>query len=451
MFTGMAKKATGYREPTSLGLYQRARSSFPSGVTRSTIDRDPHPIYLRGGAGAYVVDVEDRRYLDLNNNYTTLLHGHAFGPAVEAACDLVRSGSCFANPTEHEIALAELIIGRIPVVERIRFVNTGTEAVMFAIKAARAFTNRPAIARFEGAYHGAFDTAETGQNCEETPPSRGLKTPRLPYRGAPPHLLDDIIVMDFNNADDIDRVIASHSARLAAILIDPMPSRAGLIEPNPEFISALNAAAGKHGILIIADEVLNFRQDFSGASHRYGLKPDIVTLGKVIGGGFPIGAIGGRKDVMDVFSSDNGQPLVSQGGTFSANPVSMVAGLAAMNHMQRPDFERLELMGDRLRLRLRELVEKTGQAYSINGAASLFRIHPQQTAPSTYRQSRTNQDQRLQMRQMTTHFRDHGILLPVEAAACLSTPMVDQDIDAICNAFASFLDTQPSTSERAGQ
>lgn len=445
MFTGMAEKAADRHISTSLGLYQRARSSFPSGVSRSTIEKNPGPIYIKSGAGAYVTDVEDRRYLDLNNNYTTLLHGHAFEPVVRAVCELIGSGSCFANPTEHEIALAELLIGRIPAVERIRFVNTGTEAAMFAIKAARAFTGRSAIARFEGAYHGAFDVAETGQNCEEDAPAPGLRKAKVPYRGAPAHLLDDVVVMDFNNASDVERIIANNSARLAAVLIDPMPSRAGLIAPSREFIAALNASARKHGVLIIADEVLNFRQDFCGASYRYGLQPDIVTLGKIIGGGFPIGAIGGREDVMEMFSNDRGPPIVSQGGTFSANPVSMVAGLTAMEHMQTADFDRLERMGDQLRARLHELAQAAGSDYAISGSASLFRIHPQKVAPSTYRQSRTAETQRLTMRRMTSHFRKHGILLPFEAAACLSTAIVDEDMESICNAFSSFLDAQPTT------
>lgn len=441
MFTGMAAGAAGHVCPRSAALYRRGRDVFPGGTTRSTIDIDPHPIYISGGEGAYVVDVDGNRLLDLNNNFTTLLHGHGFAPVVDAVTDLLRKGTCFSNPTHHEIALAELLVSRIPAIEQVRFVNSGTEAVMFAIKAARAYTGRTEIARFEGAYHGAYDWAETGQYGYFHSARTGRRTARSAYVGAPGTTADGVVILDFNDVDGLEASLTPHAERLAAILIDPMPSRAGLLAPLPQFIERLTAFAQRHGILIIADEVLNLRQGYNGASSRYGLSPDLVTAGKIIGGGFPIGAIGGRSDVMSVFGSDGKAPLVPQGGTFSANPVSMVAGRVAMEAMTLDEFGRMERLGNRLRKQLSDIAAKHDALFSISGAASLFRIHPKPTLPETYADVKMNLEEAARMRSLSRFFRTEGILLPFDAAACLSTPMTEMDVDSISAVFEMFLTT----------
>ncbi|MBV9565563.1 MAG: aminotransferase class III-fold pyridoxal phosphate-dependent enzyme, partial [Bradyrhizobium sp.] len=329
--------------PKSTDSFVRAQLVFPDGTARVTIERDPIPRYIERGAGSYLFDVDGRQFLDLNGNFTTLIHGHAFAPVVEAVTRQLQRGSCFANPTAQEIELAELLCGRIPHLDRVRFVNTGTEAVMFAIKAARAFTGRSGIAKLEGAYHGAYDWVEVSQAA--TPQDWG--DPASPsstayYRGMPPSVLKETVVLRFNDADGARRLLSRHADSLAAVVIDPMPSRAGLIAPEPEFIAAVQDTARANGILVIADEVLNLRQGFQGAAARYGLVPDLFALGKIIGGGLPIGAIGGRNDVMKVFDASAGRPLLPQGGTFSANPLSMVAGLAAMRHLDHAAFAHLE-------------------------------------------------------------------------------------------------------------
>lgn len=423
--------------PVSSYLYRRGRQVLPGGLTRSTVDLDPHPIYMAGGKGAYVTDVDGRRYLDLNNNFTTLVHGHAYEPVADAVAQFLRKGTCFAYPTEHEIALAELLVDRIPAIEQVRFVNTGTEAVMFAVKAARAFTGRSAIVRFAGAYHGAYDWAENGQNG---PISQGSICRGGTYRGAPESVADDVVVLEFNRIEGLDEGLAAHAGRLAAILIDPMPSRAGLLAPLPQFLEHVTRFARANGTLIIADEVLNLRQSYQGASARFGLEPDLVTAGKIIGGGFPIGAIGGRADVMDVFSSRGKSPGVTQGGTFAANPVSMIAGLAAMQAMTPEAFVRLETMGDDLRSRLAQAALSHGAQFAITGSASLFRIHPKAKPPRTYADALMTAGETDRMRRLARSFLEAGILLPFGAAACLSTPMQDSDIDAIVHTFERFLE-----------
>jgi len=424
-------------------LFSRAQNLLPAGVSRSTIERDPIPVYALNGHGAYLTDADGNKFLDLNNNFTTLIHGHSFEPVTAAVVEILRSGTCFANPTEHELGLAELLIERIPAVERIRFVNSGTEAVMFAIKAARAFTGRPAIARFEGAYHGAYDWAEAGQSGTISEDGTLLAKPA--YAGCPTSVCEDVLLLEFNNIEYLERSLNKHAHKLSAILIDPMPSRAGLLKPDPLFIEALNVYAKKHGILIISDEVLNLRQAYNGASARYGLTPDLITAGKIIGGGFPIGAIGGRADVMSVFDDTGRAPLVAQGGTFSANPVSMIAGKISMEAMTRQQFSHLDRLGEQLCSRLRQCIEKWGVPFSVTNAASLFRIHPKSTAPSSYRNAIMDVREAALMTSMTRFFLQQGIILPFGAAACLSTPMTDDDMSKIVSVFDSFLETQSRT------
>ncbi|WP_113405233.1 aspartate aminotransferase family protein [Rhizobium sp. SYY.PMSO] len=420
----------------SAHLFHRGNHVFPAGLTRSTVEKDPIPIYLARGEGAYVWDEDDNRLLDLNNNFTTLIHGHGFEPVIDVVERVLKTGTCFANPTEHEIALAELLVSRIPAIDRVRFVNSGTEAVMFAVKAARAYTRRSTIVRFTGAYHGAYDWAEAGQGGTVTDTGR----PKLGYPGAPPAVADNVIVLDFNDAAGIEQAIVPRAGDIAAILIDPTPSRAGLLHPTPEFVAAVSAVALKYDILLIADEVLNLRQGFAGASARYGLEPDLITVGKIIGGGFPIGAIGGRADVMAVFGVDDKTPLVSQGGTFSANPVSMVAGKAAMDALTVEAFDRLERLGDRVRTGLTEAALKRNAPFSVSGVASLFRVHPRKAAPVNSSSATMTPAEAVTMRALSRHFLASGILLPFGAAACLSTPMTDADVDTVIDTFDDFLE-----------
>ncbi|KXF79429.1 glutamate-1-semialdehyde 2,1-aminomutase [Paramesorhizobium deserti] len=424
----------------SARLFSRAQHIFPGGVTRTTVEKDPVPIYVAAGEGCRVVDVDGNRLLDLNNNFTTLIHGHAFAPVAEAVAKALRTGTCFANPTEHEIALAELLIGRIPAMEQVRFVNSGTEAVMFALKAARAFTGRTRIARFEGAYHGAYDWAEAGQNGTIRAENSGRRLARPGYRGAPLSVARNVLVLDFNDIGSLERDLVPHASEVAAILIDPMPSRAGLLRPMPDFIDALTNIAHEHGILLVADEVLNLRQGYHGASPLYGLAPDIITAGKIIGGGFPIGAVGGSAEIMAVFDDDGAPPRVPQGGTFSANPVSMIAGKIAMEMMTPEMFAELDRLGERLRNRLTRAVQKRDAPFSICGAASLFRIHPKWTTPQRYCSTRMDAKETECMRAMSRSFLKEGILLPFGAAACLSTPMTEADVDEIADVFDAFLE-----------
>lgn len=441
MMSTMAEARVSVGE-LSCAAFARARRVFADGTTRVTIERDPVPRYIARGEGAYLIDVDGRRFLDLNANFTTLIHGHRFEPVVVAVSEQLQSGSCFASPTYAEIELAELICERVPGVDTVRFVNTGSEAVMFAIKAARAFTGRTRIAKIEGAYHGAYDWVEVSQISAPENWGSAAEPAAVPYyHGMPSTVLDEVVTLRFNAAKDAAELIARHGADLAAIVIDPMPSRAGLIAPTPAFIAAVQDAARQHGVLIVADEVLNFRQAYEGASARHGLKPDLFTFGKIIGGGLAVGAVGGRSEVMDVFSADGRRPLLPQGGTFSANPLSMVAGLASMRALDRAAFAHLEALGNRIRDQIQTSIERRGVPFSVSGAGSLFRIHPKRDLPREFREAHLSAVEAKVMLELTRACATAGIVLPFGAAACLSTPMTEKEVDLVSSVFDDFLDT----------
>ncbi len=431
--------------PRSTKLFERARRVFPGGTTRVTIERDPIPRYLSHGRGAYLYDVDGRRFLDLNGNYTTLIHGHAFEPVSLAVERQLRSGTCFANPTELEIALADLLCGRVPGLERIRFANTGTEAVMFAVKAARAFTGRSAIAKIEGAYHGAYDWVEVGQ--ASTPENWGpAEAPASApyYRGMPELVLRDVAVLRFNDPEGARRILSARANELAAVVIDPMPSRAGLIAPTPAFIAAVQETARANGIVIISDEVLNFRQAYRGASARWGLEPDLFALGKIIGGGLPIGAVGGRADVMAVFDASDTRPALPQGGTFAANPLSMTAGFVAMQALDHAAFAHLEELGDRLRALLTAAIESRQAPFCVTGAASLFRLHTKRHKPNDFREAFASPAEVGVMKELSRFFAAHGIIIPSATSASLCTPMTVADMNLVAEVFDRFLETRSS-------
>ncbi|MEP7245318.1 MAG: aspartate aminotransferase family protein [Gammaproteobacteria bacterium] len=427
-------------------LAARARRVFPGGTTRATVRSQPFPIYAQSGAGPYLIDVDGHRYLDLNNNFTTLIHGHCFAPIVEAVTRAARTGTCFANPTALEIELAELIIGRVPGIETLRFVNTGTEAVMFAIKAARAVTGRAKIAKFEGAYHGSYDWAEVSEAAHPGNWGRAeqpLSSP--PYAGTPPSVLEEVVVVPFNDIARTRALIERHAAELACVLIDLMPGRAGLVPIESDYLHMLREVTRRHGILLIDDEVLNFRQAYEGAAHRFGVQPDLVTFGKIIGGGLPIGAIGGPRALMDVFSASDTAASVPQSGTFSANPVSMGAGLACMRALTREAFAHLESLGDYARAGLQELFRRKGWPFSVTGQASLLRVHARPIPPRSYREAHPTPPERAMLANVAEGLLARGFIAPTAASWSFSTPMTRTHIDDLIAACADIPDPSATT------
>jgi len=422
-----------YPDPKSRSqaLYTRALASLPGGNSRTTVFMKPYPIYAQRGEGCRVWDVDGNVFIDCINNFTSLIHGHAHPALVKAATDQIARGTAFGLPTESEIDLAELLAARLPSVDQLRFANSGTEAVMMALKAARAFTGRPKIAKCEGAYHGSYDYAEV--SLDPTPEAWGGNAPvSVAYaKGTPENVLADVVTIPFNDPEAAASLIREHGAELAAVLVDPMPNRAGLVPADKAYLEALRAVTREVGALLIFDEVITFRLGYHGAQGLWGIDPDLTTLGKIMGGGFPVGAIGGRAEVMTVFDPRHGKPALPHGGTFSANPVTMRAGLAAMQLLDEAAFKHLDALGDAVRDGINAAFRRHGVPGRAVGLGSLLKIHFAEREIRDYRSAYTTEQEAKRQAVFNSGLLNRGILAAGYGLMALSTPMTAAEADAI--------------------
>ncbi len=430
-----------FRSPASrsAALHKRATHVLPGGNSRTTVHLDPYPAYAERGFGAVIVDAEGVERLDFLNNYTSLIHGHADPDVNRAVVEQIGFGTAFAAPTDREIGLAELLVERIPSVEQIRFTNSGTEAVMIAIQAARGYTDRPKIAKFEGCYHGTYDFA--GVSTFTPPVDAGSGDPvSYPYSaGTPQSVLDDVIVLRYNDTEMLERKLEKHRHELAAVLIDPMPLRIGMISAEQQFLERLRELCTDYGIVLIFDEVISLRVGYGGMQDQLGVTPDLTTMAKIIGGGFPVGAAGGSAEVMAVFDPRGGNQKVQHGGTFSANPVTMVAGLAAMEKMTKEEFSRLDALGDYLREGLAEAMDGARIQGQVTGQGSLFNIHLHNRPLSDYRSSVPTPEEKARMLKIHDYLIDHAAIVTPALGGCLSTPMTENEANDLIDAFAAAL------------
>lgn len=421
-------------------LFRKALEHLPGGVSRDTVLRNPHPFYAASGRGCLVTDVEGREFIDFANNMASLIHGHAFPPIIAAVSAQLQRGTCFTFGTEVEVDFAEHMCARSPAFEKIRFMNSGTEAVMAAVKAARAYTGRPKIAKVEGAYHGAYDYAEISQ----TPgPDRWgpLDAPNaVPLAaGTPQGVADDVVVIPFNNPKVALDLLNDHADSIAGVLVDPIPHRVGLISAVDAFIHQLRDWTHNHGALLVFDEVITFRTEVGGAQTRYHVKPDLTALGKAIGGGFPVGAVAGSNDAMAVFAASKYGLRLPQSGTFSANPITMTAGLVAMQHFGAEAVARLNRLGDQARSRICEAIELSAAPACVTGAGSMFRVHLQAEAPKNYRETFIDAQGMKRLARFVDGMLDAGIMLTNTGTGMLSTVMGQAQIDQLADGVLSSL------------
>jgi glutamate-1-semialdehyde 2,1-aminomutase len=400
------------RTPGSRALFERAKASIPGGSTRTTIFNAPYPPYMARGEGLCTWDVDGNGYRDFLGNYTSLILGHAHPDVVAAVQAQVRCGSAFAAPTEVEVELAEEIRRRLPSVERIRFTNSGTEATMFAIRAARAFTRRPLLAKFAKAYHGTHDTALAG-------------TP-----GVPDAISGLVVELPWNNAEGVERGLAGREGEVAAIIIEPVQGAGGVRAADPVFLRFLRDYADRIGAVLIFDEIIAFRIGPNGAQGVFGVRPDLTTLGKIVGGGYPLAAFGGRTEIMDQFDARRPGAL-SHGGTFNGNPVAAAAGLATLRFLTPERYERLASLGERARERIRTGIAARRIDARVDGVASLFQVF---AGPSLRGEDALSPTESLFLGLLVD-----GFHLAPRGMGAISTPVTEEDIDALADAVVGRL------------
>ena len=379
----------------SEALYARALARMPGGNTRSTLCASPSSPYVAHGSGCELEDVDGHRLIDLLGNYTALVHGNAHPAIVEAAAAAIQAGSCFGLPSAADVELAEHLHERQPSLQKLRFANSGSEAVMMAIRAARAWTGRDRILRFAGCYHGTYDAVA----------SDGAP-------GRPAALEAEVISVPEGDAERFLAATEAHGGKLACVLMDLMPNRTGLVPASADLVRLVRQETERCGIVWIVDEVITFRLSHGGMQDFYEATPDLTVLGKIIGGGFPVGAFGGREEIMTVF--DPRQPgAIDHGGTFSANPVTMKAGLAALSLLDREQIEKINNLGNRLRRELQ------GLGYEVNGRGSLLRIVGEVDMPGLW-----------------WRLYRAGVLVAHNGLMCVSSAMNDAVIDLVLERFA---------------
>ena len=427
--TGLESLVATYvaRNPRSRELAERAQRVMPGGNTRTGVWLDPFPPYIARASGVFLEDVDGHQILDWTFNNSSLILGHAHPAVVEALQEQAGRGTGYNRPTELEIELAEELCRRVPSVEQVRFCNSGTEAVMNALRAAIAFTGRRKIAKFEGAYNGTSDHALVSLPGPIGPDSGPASRPRpVPSSAGLSGAAQEVVVLPFNDTESCEALLAEHAHELAAVIIDPLMTNAGVILPEETFLTRLREVTQELGILLIFDEIIAFRVAPGGVQARYGVAPDLSAFGKIIAGGTPGGAFGGRADIMRLYDPTVGAKI-PQSGTFNANPLTLVAGLATLRLLTPDVYERMERMARRLTTELVSVLRDAGIPAAGTAVGSIFRVYLSDEAPRTYRE--TAGDNKLLQRWLTMWLLNHDTQW--QQGGYISTVTEDQHLDRL--------------------
>ncbi|SNR33443.1 MULTISPECIES: glutamate-1-semialdehyde 2,1-aminomutase [Hymenobacter] len=356
---------------TSDTLFTRAKEHIPGGVNspvRAFRAVGGHPVFMQSAKGAWLTDVDGNQYLDFINSWGPMILGHAPDLVLDAVQQAVQGSLSFGAPTRREVEMAELIKQMVPSIEKVRLVNSGTEATMSAIRVARGYTGRNKIIKFEGCYHGHGDSfliaAGSGALTLGAPDSPGVTQ----------GVAQDTLTVPYNNLAAVEEIIAANPNQVAALILEPVVGNMGLVAPQEGYLQGLRDLCTKHGIVLIFDEVMTgFRLARGGAQELYGIKPDLTTLGKIIGGGMPVGAYGGRRDIMDQVAPAG---KVYQAGTLSGNPIATAAGIAQLTYLnEHPElYDELNRITTRIADGTRNIAAELGLNYTVNQVGSMFSL-----------------------------------------------------------------------------
>ena len=430
--------------PTSNALAKSASSSMAGGDTRTTAFWEPYPLYFQGGSGSSIKDVDGTDRIDFAANFTSMILGHSHPSVINSIENQIHKGFGFYGASESQTKLAAILCNRLPSVDQIRFTNSGTEATMNCIKAARAFTGKQLIAKFEGGYHGTHDTVSISTKPKLNELSEANERPRvLPDNaGITLNTLRDVVVLPYNDLQLTESILLEHSKELAAIIVEPILGTSGMIPADFEFLKLLRNICDETNCILIFDEVVSFRLSSGGAQEMYSVKPDLTALGKLIGGGLPVGAFGGREDIMSLFNpmkTKNQPTLISQSGSFNANPVVMEAGIATMKELTPSMYIYLNDLGNTLREYLKKSIMSLELPIQITGVGSLFGIHFTDNSVTSYRDA-ASVDTNLTYK-VFLELINHGILLSSRLLGSITAPMTIDDVNKLNTEFNSIIKT----------
>lgn len=434
-----------YRDqtPASSELAGILRELVPAGVCSTYRAYDPYPVHAERAAGAAIYDVDHNRYLDFAMNNGTQFVGHAHPRLTEAVGEQLEDGTLYTRPNRLIAEAARPLIDRWPAIEQVRFTNSGTEAVMHATRLARAYTGREKLIRMEGAYHGAHDQALVSKMppIERAGPADD-PTAVPESQGIPRDVPDEILLAQYNDADIVERLLREHANEVAAILVEPACLNLGLVEPENSFLSRLRGLADEYNVLLVFDEVkTGVKLAPGGGAEYYGVQPDLVALAKAIGGGFPVGAFGGRRNIMERIAADL-QPGIATGashyGTYNGNPLVLRAVAVTLRDILTPDaYDHVTTLADRLAAGYRDVIEKTGLDAQVKSIGAQGMVHFTNESIETFRDWR-HVDEQLHEAYWIGMVNRGVIPHPHDASQqwTLSVQHTDNDVDAHVEAFA---------------
>ncbi len=387
-------------------LFQEAQKFLPGGVDSPVRAYKPYPFFADRAEGSKIYDVDGKSYIDYCLAYGPLVLGHAHPQVIKEVSEQIKKGSAYGVPTEKEIELAKLVVEKVPCAEMVRFVNSGTEATMSAIRLARAFTGRQKIVKFEGAYHGAHDyvLVKSGSGAMGMPDSPGV----------PEDTTKNTILIPFNDEEAVRNLIGKEGEDIAAIILEPVMGNIGCIPPKNGYLEFLREITIKNDIVLIFDEVITgFRIAEGGAQEYFGVTPDLVTLGKILGGGFPMGALSGKKEFMEMIAPSGD---VYQAGTFNGNPVSVTAGLTTLKNLDQNFYQEINDKGNYMRSEIQKILEDLDMDFKVAGLGSMFQLYFTDKEVWNYEDAKSSNTEKF-----AEYFRtllDAGVFIPPSQFEC---------------------------------
>ena len=402
---------------------------MPGGSTRTTQWMEPYPFYADNAHGSIMTDIDGNNYLDFMINATSLILGHSSEEVKNVLNNQIQKGTAFSAPTDGQAKLAKLITDRTRSMETLRFTNSGTEATMMAIMAARAYTKKHKIAKFEGGYHGTHDHV----SISVSPKVENLKESTHPgilqYPGQPESLLNDVIVLPFNDIEKSKELINAHREDLACLIMEPVISGLGYLPLNQNFLQFTRDITNELDIVLIYDEIQSYRLAPGGAQEIFGITPDMTALGKIIGGGLPVGAFGGKEEIMETLNPSSNNYKLSHAGTFNGNPLTMEAGAAVMSTLTKDKYTNMNSMGDSLRTKLNSIFDELELDSQITGIGSLFGINFNSNKIKDYRSFINNNN--LLTKVLFMGLLNDGILMQTKNAGALNIKTTDNDLNKL--------------------
>ncbi len=410
-------------------LFNLSKKYLPGGVDSPVRAFDPYPFFVKKAKGSNLWDVDGNKYIDNCLGYGPMILGHSNKKVIESVSRQLSDGTTYGAPTENEINLAKMIVERVPCAEMVRLVNSGTEATMSAIRLARGFTGKDKIVKFAGSYHGAHDyvLTKSGSGAATLPDSLGI----------PKDITKNTLSVPFNDEEAISNLIKDQKDEIAAVIVEPVMGNIGCVEPKKGFLEFLREITEENNILLIFDEVITgFRLSKGGAQTYYSVTPDIVTLGKIIGGGFPMGAFAGKKEIMEMIAPSG---KVYQAGTFSGNPISVSGGISTLNQLDSSFYKNLNNNGNFLRGKIAEIIEDLNLDINVVGLTSMFQIYFNSKEVLNYEDVKKSDSKRF-----LVYFNEllkNGIFIPPSQFECnfISSAHSKEDLEKITIAIESSL------------